>query len=141
MPTKPLRRPPHCDTGRLGQQLPVRGQSSPLSSSAFSTFRAGTFVCVVSQELGAVYSLTQKLIPPCHSSDAGARGPLLWGGMPPTSGSSGKSSCSSSSGSKWRNSSKFNYLLHPLKRRIRVCEKDRSRGFREVYSTWGLLVN
>lgn len=92
----------------------------------------GWFVCP--SELYIVCSGNSGTHAHLVAPNAEAWRPLLWRVMPLSSGSSGKNSCSSSSGSKWRNSSEFSYLLHPLKRRIRVREKAGKRGPREVYS-------
>lgn len=109
----------------MGSELPT----------SFSSFRAGEWV-LLPQKLHCLLSSLRDALPPCCSSDADAW-PLLWRAMPPTSGSSGRNSCSSSSGSKWRSSSKSNSLLRRLKRRIRVCEEDGCRSPRADCSGGG----
>lgn len=79
-------------------------------------------VCLRGPRERCVGPRTPEHTPPCCSRAAGA-GPQRRSSTPRTSGSCGKGSCSSSSGSKWRSSSKCSRLRRPRKRRPGVCAR------------------
>lgn len=123
--TEPLGSSARCGAGREGQRLPVQSRFPPSP-----LFPAGWNVPPHSPPEPAHWVLFAARAPD-HPS-LFSRDAQVWPqprARPPTSGSSGRSSCSSSSGSKWRSSSKFNCLLRRLRRRLRVCEKGGGRGW------------
>ncbi|XP_045630689.1 DNA repair protein RAD52 homolog isoform X6 [Ursus americanus] len=114
---------------KLPRQLPLEVDLSKAKRQDFepSVEQARYSSCRQNVALGP--PRPQAVTSPCRPSRS-AVWPLPGTATPTprTSASCGRNSCSASSGSRWRSSSKFNRPLRRLRRRPRVCGRDGSRG-------------